>query len=276
MRRGLLLIGVLLAVGGAIGYLLSSRTAETRTDGLGAGQPERVVVGRGAQAASIWRLRGAGPGPVVVFMHGWGLDGPQAYRPWLEHLARRGNIVIVPRYQTSLRTRPDRALRNSAAGLRAALRRVQPNRRRVVFVGHSAGGALAVDLAASARRIGLPVPRGMLVVYPGRAIRNFDGGIPVQDLSGVAPTTRTVILASALDRVVGDGPARQLGDTLTANGLTDLELVAVRDPVVAEHFAPARAGSPARRLFWRRLDRLIGPVDEAVAPDRGGDDDRPS
>lgn len=269
--RWLALIPVLLGVGLLISSLPGGAGSRSDADS----GPQRVVVGSGDQAASIWRVPGADPGPVVVFLHGWGLEGPRAYRPFLEHLARRGNTVIVPRYQTSLRTRPDRALANTVAGVRTALRRVRVGRGGLVLAGHSAGGALAVDLAASAERLGLPAPRGLLVVYPGRAIRNFPAGIPERDLSTIAPTTKTVIMASALDRVVGDGPARQLSETLTANGVSAVEFVAVRDPVVAEHYAPARSALSSRRLFWRRLDRLIGRVGpSARASNGGGGDDR--
>ena len=42
--------------------------------------------------------------PVVVFCHGWGALDPKGYRAWIDHIVRRGNIVIWPNYQASLLT----------------------------------------------------------------------------------------------------------------------------------------------------------------------------
>jgi len=42
--------------------------------------------------------------PVIVFLHGWGGMNPLYYGAWLDHLVKRGNIVIYPRYQSSLLT----------------------------------------------------------------------------------------------------------------------------------------------------------------------------
>ena len=218
---------------------------------------ERLAVGQGARGATVFHMRGAGRRPALVFLHGWGLKGPLAYRPWLEHLARTGSTVIVPRYQASLRSRPDRALANAAAGIRAALRRVPVRRGDVVIVGHSAGAALGADLATGIEPSGLAPARGLLLMYPGRAIKDFPAGIPPQDLSRIPSSTSTVVVASPVDRVVGDGPARELHGTLAANGLDDLQLLEVTDPGLGEHFAPARSRPEVRSYFWRLLDRLV-------------------
>ena len=257
-RRLLLL--VVLAVGiGAAAARVASGGGEAGGD-----RPrptlERLTVGTGAQAATVLHMRGAGPRPAVVFLHGWGLKGPRAYGPWLEHLARRGSTVIVPRYQASIRSSPAQALGNAVAGVRAAMDRVPIRREGLVVAGHSAGGAMAADLAASTGQLGLPVPEGIFIMYPGRAIRDFPEGIPEQDLTQVAPSTATVIVASAVDQVVGTGPAEQLHATLAADGISDLELLEVTDPVLGEHFAPARSSRPTRRYFWRILDRLVARV----------------
>src|SRR5712671_3416242 len=36
--------------------------------------------------------------PLIVFFHGWGATNPAIYGAWIEHLVRRGNIVVFPRY----------------------------------------------------------------------------------------------------------------------------------------------------------------------------------
>lgn len=218
---------------------------------------ERLVFGSKAQAVTVFRMRGTAPRQAVIFLHGWGLKGPQAYRPWLEHLARSGSTVIVPRYQTTVGSRPDLALARAAAGIRTAMRRVAIRRDGLVLAGHSAGAALAVDLAATARRSGIPAPQGMLLMFPGRAIKDFPAGIPAQDASTIPERTKTIVMASTVDQVVGDEPARELHATLKANSVTDLELLEVSGDVLGEHFAPARSAPPMRRYFWRVLDGLI-------------------
>ena len=115
--------------------------------------PARILteqVGRGPQTAYVVRPDVNRRLPVVLFVHGWGGTLP-AYRPWLDHLARRGNVVIYPRYQDSVLTPPDQVLGNLLAGVRLALRRVDTRPGGLVVAGHSAGGALAADYAGIAR-----------------------------------------------------------------------------------------------------------------------------
>ncbi|MGI9099229.1 MAG: alpha/beta fold hydrolase [Solirubrobacteraceae bacterium] len=88
-----------------------------------------------------------------MFLHGWGLTGPKAYDGWLRHLTARGSTVIVPRYQSSSGTNSEDVPDSALAGVRSALRRLRPRPRRVVVVGHSVGGILAVDYAARASRL---------------------------------------------------------------------------------------------------------------------------
>ena len=40
--------------------------------------------------------------PVVIFNHGWAGMLPRFYKRWIEHIVKRGNIVIYPRYQRSI------------------------------------------------------------------------------------------------------------------------------------------------------------------------------
>lgn len=40
--------------------------------------------------------------PLVIFLHGWTAMTPDTYRGWVNHLAKRGNIVVYPRYQAKL------------------------------------------------------------------------------------------------------------------------------------------------------------------------------
>ena len=212
--------------------------------------------GRGASGVAVVRPDSGGQLPAVIFLHGWGYQQAQAYRGWIQHLARRGNAVIVPRYQTSLRTDPARVRGAMLRGIRKALRRVEVAPRSLVVAGHSAGAALAADYAAVANAQRLPRPRAVFAVYPGRAIVGTSG-IPAADPGRIAPSTRLLVLAGAADLIVGQAPARQLVDAATQIPSSRRRFVLIEHPAVDDHLAPLRGSRPARRAFWHRLDRLI-------------------
>ncbi|HZW52314.1 MAG TPA: alpha/beta hydrolase [Rudaea sp.] len=112
--------------------------------------------------------------PIVVFCHGWGALDPKGYRAWIDHIVRRGNIVIWPNYQASLLTPGGDFLPNAIVGIRAALADLEngsagicPELDHVAIVGHSAGGVLSAQIAAAAARNDLPVFRAVVPVEPG-------------------------------------------------------------------------------------------------------------
>ena len=217
----------------------------------------RFTVGGGRRSAAIVRRAGAtGPQPVVIFLHGWGYTRPSAYRRWIRHLAALGNTVIVPRYQRDAQEDPSRVREHALAGIRRALRRAPARPGTLVVAGHSAGGALAADLAAVAASAGLPRPVAVFAVYPGRRILGYPGGIPAADPRRIPAATRVVALAGARDTVVGEEPARQLIASTTAVPPSRRRVVRVTSSA-ADHPAPLRDDAAARAAFWRRLDRLI-------------------
>ena len=223
-------------------------------------RPGRVIrfgVGRGAESAAIVRRAGTtGPQPVVIFLHGWGIVGPNAYRGWVRHLAARGNTVIVPRYQLDARADPGTVRAAAFAGIRRALRRAPAAPGSVVVAGHSAGAAIAADYAAVAQAARLPSPVAVFAVYPGRRILGYPAGIPEADPQRIPGETRLTVLAGSRDAVVGDAPARELVQRASAIPRERRRLVRIRGGA-ADHLAPLRRGRAARRAFWRRLDRLM-------------------
>ena len=218
----------------------------------------RFRVGQGRTSAAIVRRAGStGRRPVVIFLHGWGLQQASAYRGWIRHLAATGNTVIVPRYQLDASADPGTVRAAALAGIRRALRRAPAAPGSLVVAGHSAGGALAADYAAVAADEGLPRPAAVFAVYPGRRILGYPGGIPEAGPGRLAPGTRLLVLAGANDTVVGDGPARDLVRRATQIPLERRRVLRVTHPAVADHYGPLRATAPARAAFWRRLDRLM-------------------
>ena len=215
------------------------------------------TVGRGVQQSTIVRPDASGPRPVVVFLHGWGAPDPAFYRPWLEHLARRGSTVIYPRYQDSFVEPPRQALGNVLAALRIALARPGLDLNGLVIAGHSAGGALAADYAALAPTAGLPAPDAVFAAYPGRTLPSIPRGLPEIPPRLIGPGTRIVALASRADGVVGTATARAM---VRGARRADARLVLVDDPAARDHQAPQRADAAARRTFWAPLDALIARV----------------
>lgn len=203
------------------------------------------------------RSGATGPQPVVIFLHGWGLTGSGAYRLWIRHLAALGNTVIVPRYQRDAQADPGLVRAWALAGIRQALRRVDVAPKTLVVAGHSAGAALAADYAAIARAASLPRPVGVFAVYPGRRILGYPAGIPEADPARIPGDTRLTVMAGTRDVVVGLEPARDLHRRAVRIPATRRRLVVVREQGAADHYAPTRSGPRARRVFWRRLDRLI-------------------
>jgi acetyl esterase/lipase len=250
MRRALLGVLAALAVGCGGGDEQEDRGAERRGDPAA---PRSYVVGRGASSATVFVPRGGDRGRVaVVFLHGWGATRPETYGPWIRHLVGRGHVVIHPRYQDSILTPPPETLPNAVVGVRSALTGLRP--RAVVAVGHSAGGALAADLAAVAAAARLPAPAAVLSLYPGRGLAGFDARLPPADLGAIPPGTRVDVLAGADDATVGTRYAREIARDATR---ADVTYTLIEDPAVSDHLGPQRADAASRRTFWRRLDALI-------------------
>ena len=190
------------------------------------------------------------------------------YGGWIRHLVDEGNAVIYPTYQHTF-TPPAAFLPNTVAAVRAALARVPVQRRTLVAVGHSAGGALAADYAAVARSLGLPPPRAVFSVYPGRGIDGMPFRIPQANEAGIPPATRIETLGSADDRIVGTEVAREIVADARAVPPTRRTFRLVTDDRVDTHLAPQRATPAARRTFWAPLDRLIAEARRGQRPASG-------
>ena len=243
MRRAAAIAAVA-AVAAAVAIVLLTRGDDAH---------ERFVVGSGTRAAVVMRPHDPGPGrPVVLFLHGWTANVPRAYDAWLRHLVDQGADVVFPIYQRPPFDDVRTPLPNVLAAVRAALARL-PGHGPVIAAGHSAGGSLSSDYAASAASSGLPRPVAVYAVYPGRDLGpgRFLRGPP---LSRIAAGTRLLVLESPTDRVVGTATARSI-----VAGATRVhgELRTIRDPLAR------RAQRPDGRLRTRPHHVLgsVGPGD---------------
>lgn len=153
--------------------------------------------------------------PLIVFLHGWGGMNPLYYGAWIEHLVRRGNIVVYPRYQANLLTPMKDFTPNALIAIKDAISRLQneqghvrPDLNKFATVGHSAGGLLAANVAALADESRLPRVRAVMSVEPG--ITEAPISIPLADLKKIPRDTLLLAVAGDQDGLVRDTDAKRI------------------------------------------------------------------
>src|SRR5918993_761551 len=153
--------------------------------------------------------------PLIVFLHGWGGMNPMYYGAWVDHLVKRGNIVIYPRYQASLLTGISEFTPNTLHAVKDAITRLQTEPGHVAAdlskfatVGHSLGGLLAANVAALATESGLPRVSAVMAVEPG--ITESPINIPLADLKKLPPETLLLAVAGDQDTLVRDYDAKRV------------------------------------------------------------------
>ena len=184
---------------------------------------EREVVKRaiGPAGRQTFVFHGAAEGaekrPVVVFLHAWGATNPAIYGGWIEHLARKGAVVLFPRFQEVNRTRPAAAMENMTAALTEAFAQLEGDTRaradtsRVAVVGHLSGAPMAANYVAKAQGAGLPVPRLVFAVTPGGIATDAKSrGILLGDLAAIPETTLLATLIGDREHLPSDRAARRL------------------------------------------------------------------
>lgn len=177
------------------------------------------AVGRASAATFVFHAAGpaAEPRPVIVFLHAWGAANPQVYGGWIEHLARKGYLVLYPRFQEVGRTRPADATANAASLVKEALTELaadadaRPDPERVALIGHTAGSPIAANLAAMAKIEGLPVPKLVFFVMPGGiASDSKSRGIQLTDLSQIDASTLLITMIGDREFRAADLAAKRL------------------------------------------------------------------
>ncbi|HSE33173.1 MAG TPA: alpha/beta fold hydrolase, partial [Pyrinomonadaceae bacterium] len=153
--------------------------------------------------------------PVVVFLHGWGGTNPLYYGAWIDHIVKRGNIVVFPRYQSSILTRREDFIPNALYAVKDAVKRLQtepghvrPDINKVATVGHSLGGLLAASVAALAGESGLPRIRAVMSVEPG--LTRSPANVPLADLKKIESDTLLIAVAGDRDTLVDDEDAKRI------------------------------------------------------------------
>jgi acetyl esterase/lipase len=219
---------------------------------------QRYELGEGPR--SYWLFEPAEPKPerasVVVFFHGWFAVNPAFYGAWIDHLVRSGRAVVFPRYQNDVDTLPREFLPNAIAATRDAIsvleagaKHVRPDLERVAFIGHSAGGNLAAQIAAVASdpHSGLPKPKLVTALMPGEVFPSRE-----PNLDRIPASTLLLVAVGEEDLLVGDLRGRQIFAQASAIPRSRKRFLLFRSdrhgfpPLIAEHTAPTGAN--------RRLD----------------------
>lgn len=201
--------------------------AKTGPGGLGNISADVVkrALGRASSATYLYHLADnpTAPRPVVVLFHAWGAVDPVIYGGWIDHLARQGYLVLVPGFQTVGKTRAPEATEVAAGLLKDAFatlaqdRDARPDLARVAYLGHSAGAAIAMNLAAGARTTGLPAPKLVYAIMPGGVASDEKArGVLLADLSAIDPATTVVTMVGDREFQAADRISRRFLRETTA------------------------------------------------------------
>jgi acetyl esterase/lipase len=210
----------------------------------------------GADAYWLWKAQGP-PKAVIVFEHG--LDeselNPWNHAAWIEHLARGGNAVIYPRYETAPGVGP--ALLHTLIAVHAGLVRLGRPQAPIVVVGYSRGGRLAIEAAAVMWRISRR-PAAVMSVYPSTLNPKLE---EVVNFTHLPRAARLLLVAADRDSPAG---VRELLRRLRRSGFPPgrirTAVVRSRGTFRADHLSALGTGPEVRRQLWAPLDRLIASV----------------
>jgi len=227
-----------------------------------------TVTSNGTGRLQYWVYQPASPkpasAPLVVFNHGYGAMDPSTYVAWLEHLVRRGNVVVYPRYQATLLTPPSTytdnaitAVKNAISWLQANATRVQPQLNRFAIAGHSYGGPVTVNMANRWQSAGLPQPRVLMPVEPWHD--NIDSS-----LSGIPASVYMNCFVGDADTLAGRAGCDLIWDRTGQVSAANRDYVWMYSDtygtpdLIANHGAPATSGVDALDWygFWKAFDGL--------------------
>jgi len=183
--------------------------------------------------------------PLIVFNHGWSAVYPYFYKAWVEHLVKRGNIVVYPRYQLGLINGVRDATQHAIRATRQAIfllkygNHVRPELDHFAIVGHSLGGGITAEMAALAQDSRLPIPKAIMPVQP-----YLRKDTMLSDFHAIPASTLMIVIAGENDTIAGNTSGKTIFYTADQIALDKKDFVIQRTdrhgspPLIADHGAP--------------------------------------
>ena len=183
--------------------------------------------------------------PLIVFNHGYNAIKPYFYQAWIDHLVKRGNIVVFPRYQLGLIAGIPHATQHAILSTKLAIfiltygNHVRPELDHFAIVGHSLGGGITAEMAALAETNHLPTPRAVMPVQP--FINNYT---MMENFHNISSDVFLLVVVGEDDTVVGNASGKTIFLTADQIPLENKDFVIQRTDrygtpaLIADHLAP--------------------------------------
>jgi len=214
--------------------------------------------------------------PLILLLHGFTDIEPDKYVAWINHLVRRGNIVVYPIYQETrgetsglkFSDNAQTALKNALTELQKSTH-VQAELDKFSVVGYSAGGVIAANFAAQATKNNLPIPKALFTITPGGcsncgfpSLNTFP--LDLEGLNNLPATTKMLVLVGDADIVVGDRTARLIWQNTAQLPDSNRDFITMTSDqhgiprLIAEHGMTNRTPSDALNFYgiWKFTDAL--------------------
>ncbi len=185
----------------AVKLLLSKKGKPTDPNQLvkGVTATDRTIPGAtGAIPARVYTPEGKGPFPVIVYYHGggWVIADKDVYDGGARGLAKAAKAVVV---SVDYRRAPEAKFPAAWDDALAAYKWTAQNAAsingdpaKLATAGESAGGNLAISTAIAAKKANLPLPKGVLAVYPVAQTGNLETA-SYKDSASAKPLNKPMI-----------------------------------------------------------------------------------
>jgi dienelactone hydrolase len=203
----------------------------------------------GLGSYQFWIFEPADPtpasAPLIVFNHGWVAFFPMFYKAWVEHLVKRGNIVVYPRYQLGPIIGIHDATQHAIWATKRAIAilqtgdHVRPELDHFAIVGHSLGGGITAEMAALASESGLPEPRAVMPVQPFVRLDTM-----IHDFHAIPASAVLLVIVGENDTIAGNSSAKMIFYTADQIPPDQKDFVIQQTdrhgapPLIADHLAP--------------------------------------
>ncbi|HMO28472.1 alpha/beta hydrolase [Enterovirga sp.] len=183
------------------------------------GEVVKRAIGKPGEVTYVFHMASAPEKPrsVVVLLHAWGAANPVVYGAWIDHLARRGHLVLFPGFQVVGSTKPTDATDRAGALIKSALAQLasdpqaKPDPAETFYLAHSAGTGIAVNLAARAKDLDIPAPKLIFALMAGGIAKDDTSrGIRLADLAAIPEATNLVLMSGDQTNLAADRLSRRI------------------------------------------------------------------